>query len=123
VLQEGADMPFNRSEALGFSVQGLVGLAVGGLEIFIAGFQIPEVHSEVSAGAGKIFEEASPVVVGVAAKELNPGALEPIGVLKAFFASRLDFELPEDYKHRCPVFCPRHTAFQDNSKVETGVQG
>lgn len=36
-----------------------------------------------------------------------PLAIGAIGSLKAFFTSRLDFELPEDYKDRCPIFCSR----------------
>jgi hypothetical protein len=26
---------------------------------------------------------------------------------KAFLTFRLDFKLPEDYKHSCPIFCSR----------------
>ena len=63
------------------------------------------------------------MVMRIAAKELDPGSFGAIDCLKAFFVSRLDFELPEDYKHRCPVFCPRHAAFQDNCKVENWCAG
>jgi hypothetical protein len=43
--------------------------------------------------------------------------------LKAVFGTGLDFELPEDYKHRCPIFCPRRAAFQDNFSRERWFAG
>ena len=45
--------------------------------------------------------------MGIAFEDLYPLAIGPIGSLKAFFTSWLDFEPPEDYKDRCPIFCSR----------------
>jgi hypothetical protein len=38
-------------------------------------------------------------------KQGVPVATRAIDSFKALFATRLDFELPEDYKHRCPISC------------------
>ena len=73
----------------------------------VGGLGIPEVDGEVIERAGGIPPELSSPKMGIALKELDPGTFGPIGSLKAFFTSRLDFELPEDYKHRCPIFCSR----------------
>jgi hypothetical protein len=43
---------------------------------------------------GGITEELSTPEEGMASEELDPGVIRPIGVLKAFFTSWLDFELP-----------------------------
>ena len=61
--------------------------------------------------------------MGIALEELDPGTVGPIGSLKAVFTSWLDFELPEDYKHRCPIFCSRKAAFQNNFKGEDWCAG
>jgi hypothetical protein len=37
-----------------------------------------------------------------------------IGGLKAFFATGLDFVLPEGYKHSCPISCSRDPAIQEH---------
>jgi len=73
----------------------------------VSGFGIPEVDGEVKERAGGIPLEESAPVARVAFKQLNPRTKGSIGVLKAVFTSCLDFKLPEDYKHRCPIFCSR----------------
>jgi hypothetical protein len=102
-----------------FPVQGLIGVE----ELPVGGLGIPEVDSEVVARAGGIPLELSTPEMGIALKELDPGTIGTIGSLKAVFTSQLDFELPEDYKHRCLIFCSTQAAFQDNFKGKTGVLG
>ena len=68
---------------------------------------IPDVDSEVKERAGGIPLELRAAEMGIAFEELYPLAIGSIGSLKAFFTSWLDFELPEDYKRRCPIFCSR----------------
>jgi len=76
-------------------------------EVLVSGFGVPEVDCEIVARTGRIPEELGTTEMGIALKELDPGAIGPIGFLKAVFTSRLDFELPEDYKHIGPIFCSR----------------
>jgi hypothetical protein len=61
--------------------------------------------------------------MGIALEQPNPLAIGSIGFFKAFLTSRLDFKLPEDYKHSCPIFCSRLTAFQNNFKGEDWCAG
>jgi len=55
-------------------------------------------------------EETSLAVVRIAFEEPDPVAPGAIGGLKAFFATGLDFVLPEGYKHSCPISCSRYPA-------------
>lgn len=84
---------------------------VGGLiyfeELKVGKFRIPEVDREVVERAGGIPLELSSPELGIASEELGPSTMRAIGSLKAVFTSWLDFKLPEDYKHRCPIFCSR----------------
>ncbi len=73
----------------------------------VSGLGIPKIDGGVIERAGGISPELSSLEMGIALEELDPGAFGPMGSLKAFFTSWLDFELPEDYKHRCPIFCSR----------------
>ena len=82
---------------------------------------VPEVHGEVAGIAGGIVQELRTSEMGIAAKELYPRTLGAIGFFKAYAISRLDFEVPEDYKHRCPIFCS--AAFQDNFIGEVWCAG
>jgi hypothetical protein len=100
-------------------VQDLIGIE----ELPVSGLGIPEVDSEVAARAGGIPLELSSPEMGIALEELDPGTIGAIGFLKALLTSQLDFKLPEDYKHRCPIFCSTQAAFQDNFKGKTGVLG
>jgi hypothetical protein len=59
-------------------------------------------------------KELGAPVVRVPLKQLGPCSGGAIDSFKPCFTSWLDFELPEDYKHRCPIFRSRILAFQDN---------
>ena len=87
---------------------------IRGFELLKRVFGIPVVEGKVEARAGKVPQEASFPVVRIALKEANPVALGAVGGLKAFFATGLDFVLPEDYKHSCPISCSRHPAIQEH---------
>jgi hypothetical protein len=89
--------------------------------LVVGRFGIPEVDGEVVERAGGIPLELSAPEMGVALEQLYPSTIGSIGFFKALFTSWLDFELPEDYKHRCPIFCSTPIAFQDNFKGKTGV--
>jgi len=73
----------------------------------IVGLGVPKVDREVPESAGGIPQELSSPKMGIAPEEPDPVTLGPIGFLKAVFTSWLDFKLPEDYKHSCPIFCSR----------------
>ena len=105
------------------AIEFIVTRAIGVEEVLVGRFGVPEVEGEIEAKAGGIPEELSTPEMGVALKEQDPGTLWPIGSLKAFLTSWLDFELPEDYKHRCPIFCSRQATIQDNFKGEDWCAG
>jgi len=100
-------VPFPNSESFAGAVQFFVCRAIGIQEVVVGGLGIPEVDREVVARAGGILQELSPLKMGIVLEESDPGSFGPIDSLKAFFTSWLDFELPEDYNHRCPIFCSR----------------
>jgi len=112
---EAADMTFGEGEAFVGAIDRGVGSLVRGFELLERGFGIPVVEGEVEARAGKVPQEASLPEVRIALKEPDPVALGAIGGLKAFFATGLDFVLPEDYKHSCPIFCSRDPTIQEHS--------
>jgi len=89
----------------------------------VIGLGIPEVQGEIKERAGGIPQELVTPEVWIALEEPDPRAIGPIDVFKPPSTSRLDFELPEDYKHRCPIFCSRLAAFQDNFKGEDWCAG
>jgi len=91
-----------------------VGCVIGCLELLERSFGIPVVEGVVEARAGKVLQEASLPEVRIALKEADPVALGAIGGLKAFFATGLDFVLPEGYKHSCPISCSRDPAIQEH---------
>jgi len=62
---------------------------------------------------GGIVHKLSMAKRRVAPEEPNPRSGGPIGFFEAYAISRLDFKLPEDYKHSCPIFCSRSQVFQD----------
>jgi hypothetical protein len=88
-------------------VQFYIGSPIRVDELLVGNFGIPDVDSDVKERAGGIPLELRAPEMGIAFEELYPPAIGSIGSLKAFFTSWLDFELPEDYKHRCPIFCSR----------------
>src|SRR6266446_2578708 len=67
--------------------------------------RIPEVHRDADARAKGVTQQSSLLVVRVAAKQPRPVAGRAVYSFKPLFASRLDIELPEDYKHRGPISC------------------
>ena len=89
-----------------------VSCVIGCLELLERDFGIPVVEGEVEARAGKVPQEATLPEVRIALEDADPVGVGAIGGLKAFFATGLDFVLPEDYKDSCPIFCSRDTAIQ-----------
>ena len=87
---------------------------IRGFELLERGFGIPVVEGEVEARTGEVLKEASLEEVRIALKEADPVALKAIGGLKGFFATGLDFVLPEGYKHSCPISCSRDSAIQEH---------
>jgi len=61
--------------------------------------------------------------VGIASMEPNPAPLGVLGPSNARSLPRLDFKLPEGYKDKGPIFCPRFAASQDNFKGEDWCAG
>src|ERR1700722_20018582 len=98
----------------GHAIDGGIGLVIRGFELLERGFGIPVVEGEVEARTGKVLEEASLAEVRIALEEAGPVAVGAIGGLKAFFATGLDFVLPEGYKHSCPISCSRYPAIQEH---------
>ena len=66
------------------------------MELKVGVLGIPEVQCEVGPGTERIPQELSRPVLRIVAEKLDPGPVRPIDCFKAFFALRLDFELPED---------------------------
>ena len=111
---ECAEATFGESQRFGGVIDRIVGCLVCGLELRERVFGIPVVEGEVEARTGKVFEEASLPEVWTSLKQPDPVALRAIGRLKAFFATGLDFVLPEGYKHSCPISCSRYPAIQEH---------
>ena len=78
------------------------------------GFEVPVVDGRVVIRTGNITEKLRAPVVGIVLKELRPVSAWAIDSFEPRLTSRLDFELPEDYKRRCPIFRSRIIAFQRN---------
>ena len=95
------------------SVQRLVLFLVGCHEFFISLARIPEIEREVNCDTKRITQKASLAVVGVAPEQPDPLLIRALGVFESFFTTRLDFGLPQRYKHRGPISCSldvRHSA-------------
>jgi hypothetical protein len=107
-------MAFGEGERFGGAIDRGVGSAICGFELLERIFGIPVVEGEVEARTGKVPEEASLPEVWIALEEVDLVALGAIGGLKAFFATGLDFVLPEGYKHSCPISCSRYPAIQEH---------
>src|ERR1700739_4226676 len=101
------NVPLLKRKPFRGAIQFFVSPAVCVEEVLVGRFGIPEVDGEVPESAGGIPQELSAPEMVIALEQPYPGAVRPVGVYKAFFTSWLDFELPEDYKHRCPIFCSR----------------
>ena len=93
-LQEMSEVALVQGEAVGDTIKRRVSFLMRDLEVQKGSLGIPEIQGEVNPRAGGIPQEVSRPVVGIVAEKLYPGAIGPIGVLKAFFATQLDFELP-----------------------------
>jgi hypothetical protein len=111
---ECAEAALREGERLGGVIDGGVGLLICGLELLERCFGVPVVQCEVEARTGKVLKEASLAEVWIALEKADPVALGAIGGLKAFFATGLDFVLPEGYKHSCPISCSRYPAIQEH---------
>jgi hypothetical protein len=105
----------------GGAIDGGVGCLIRGFELLERDLGVPVIEGEVEARTGKVLEEASLTEVRIALKEANPVALGAIGGLKAFFATGLDFVLPEGYKHSCPISCSRNPAIQEHFMGKAGL--
>ena len=67
------------------------------LEKFLEGFaEESRVGSEIDTKPSRVAKEVSCGMVGIAVKQGVPVASRAIDSFKALFATRLDFELPED---------------------------
>jgi hypothetical protein len=111
---ETAEAAFGEGERFSGAIDCGVGCEIRGFKLLERGFGIPVVEGEVEARTGKVPQEASLPEVRIALEETDPVALGAIGGLIAFFATGLDFVLPEDYKHSCPIFCSRDPAIQEH---------
>jgi len=96
-------MALGEGEPLGGAIDCGIGFEIRAQKMVVRGFGIPVVEGEVEARTGKVPKEASLPEVRIELKEADPVALGAIGGLKAFFATGLDFVLPEGYKHSCPI--------------------
>ncbi len=105
-------MAFRKGEPLSGAIDCAIGFEIRGNELVVGTFGIPVVQGEVEARAGKVPQEATLPEVRIALEDADPVGVGAIGGLKAFFATGLDFVLPEDYKDSCPIFCSRDTAIQ-----------
>jgi hypothetical protein len=96
------------------TVEFLVGRVVTRKKAAVIGFGVPAIDSEEMMWTGNIAEKPCATVMRVTLEQLCQRPLRAIDSLKAFLTSLLDFQLPEDYKHRCPIFRSRILAFQHN---------
>ena len=111
---ESGEAALGDGQVFGGAIDGGVGRVIRGFELIEGGFGVPEVKGEVEARTGKVLKETSLAVMRVALEEADPIAAGAIGGLKAFFATGLDFVLPEGYKHSCPISCSRNPAIQEH---------
>ena len=70
---------------------------------------------------GGIVHKLSMAKRRVAPEEPNPRSGGPIGFFEAYAISRLDFKLPEDYKHSFPSSAPAHRYSRISSTEKSGV--
>jgi hypothetical protein len=118
---ETVEAVFGKGEPLSSAIDCGVGSVIRGFELFVRGFGIPVIEGEIEARTGKVLQEASLPEVRIAFEETDPVALGAIGGLKAFFATGLDFVLPEGYKHSCPISCSRYPVIQEHFKGKAGL--
>jgi len=111
---ESGETALGNSQVFRGTVDGGVGGLIRGFELLERDFGIPVIEGVVEAGTGEVLEETSLAVMRIALEEADPIAVGAVGGLKAFFATGLDFVLPEGYKHRCPISCSRFPAIQSH---------
>jgi len=76
--------------------------------------RFPGIDGVEMARTRNITKKLSAAEARVLLEPLYPLPCRAIDFFKSCFTSRLDFELPEDYKHRCPIFRSRIIAFQEH---------
>src|SRR5882672_6684729 len=74
-------------------------------KLLISRARFPTIHRYVNSRGTHIAQEPSPAIPRIPLEQPRPLAIRSICTLKQFFASRLDFEFPQSYKHCCPIFC------------------
>ena len=87
------------------SVEDRVLFLAGCHELFVRFAGTPEIESEVSPRTKRIPHQPRLIAVGVALEQPYPVTVRAVGVLESFFTTRLDFLLPQRYKHRGPISC------------------
>ena len=87
-------------------------------ELTVGGFEVPVVDGVEVKRVRNIAKELCASVMRVLLEQVGPLSGRTVDCFKHSFTSRLDFELPEDYKHRCPIFCSRYVAIQEHFKGE-----
>jgi hypothetical protein len=85
-----------RGEAFAERVNRLVFGFVCGHEFFVGVAGQPEIKREVNIRTKGVVKKPGFPVVRIGSKELGPVAGRAIDLLELFFATRLDFVLPED---------------------------
>jgi hypothetical protein len=63
------------------------------------------VRGKLDARRCRVAEQICSRMFGFAEKPGVPAAAGAIDSFKAFFGTSLDFVLPQDYNHRCPISC------------------
>jgi hypothetical protein len=101
------NVAFAQREIPGLAIQFSVRSTIFCEELSVCSRGIPEIDGEVHKRAGGIPPELSAPKMGIASEEPDLLTFRSVDSLKAAFTSRLDFELPEDYKDSCPIFCSR----------------
>ena len=92
-------------------------------KVLVSGLGIPEVQGEVKMSAGGILQELRAPKAGIAQEESNPVAVRVVDSFKAFLTFRLDFKLPEDYKHSVPSSALAEQQSRITSKGKAGLPG
>src|SRR5271165_6733137 len=107
-------MPLARGPSAALCIQLLIGFAVLVQEMFIILTARPHIHGSISRRrgriAGHVAEETGLAELRVAGEEARPPSMPGVRRSKHFYALLPDIELPEDYKHRCPISCSRTDA-------------
>jgi hypothetical protein len=98
-------MPLARRQPFANRVQRPVRFRVRRQKMFVSFAALPHVHGHITQRLGKIAQQASLAEVRGAAEQARPLPGAAVRKSKPDLALPLDIELPEDYKHRCPISC------------------